>query len=61
MAEISLSRNNHVNTKIIAQLIVQVKCKYCKFSDKKIMHCNRTARYQDDNNKLRCSMYLYRG
>jgi hypothetical protein len=47
-------------------LIFQVKCINCKLNDdtikpKSIIKCSRTARYQDNNNKIRCNMYLYKG
>ena len=65
MSDIILNSSINITTNIISQLILQFKCVNCKFiNDDPVdtkLNCTRTARYKDNNNKIGCSMYLYKG
>jgi len=62
--DIILSSISSSTINIYSNLISQIKCINCNFKDNMVdikLNCNRTARYQDHNNKIRCRMYLYKG
>jgi len=63
--EIILNSSNSIIVNIYSILNLQFKCNNCKFKNDNIantkLNCSRTARYKDNNNKISCSMYLYKG
>ena len=63
MANIILSNYINISVNIISKLKQQVKCINCKLNRNDIdkLNCSRTARYQDNNKKISCKMYLYKG
>lgn len=62
--DIALSSISNSTINIFSNLKKQIKCINCRYSsvipDIKL-ECTRTARYQDHNIKIGCSMYIYKG
>jgi len=65
MSDIILNSSTIINNFIISNLKKQFKCINCKFINiidfNSKLNCSRTARYQDNNKKIGCSMYIYKG
>lgn len=63
MADMELNNSTNVSINIISRLSKKFKCSNCKLNrdDVNKLNCTRSARYQDNNIKLSCNMYLYKG
>jgi len=64
--DIILSSISNSTISIYSNLKKLFRCSNCKFSNEGIssnlnITCSRTANYQNDNIKINCSMYLYKG
>ena len=54
------TESQQITLNIIGDLLIEIKCLNCRFNiggHSRELHCNRTARFNDDETKINCNMY----